>query len=215
MVTQEATLPVAVLGAGGTGLLMAETVERLAGFRFVGFLDDDSRKTARDCCGYAVLGTLADWAALPSETVFLSSLYGPKVSSSFFSLVHSLAIPSDRWARVVDGTAHVSRHASLGAGSYVGPGCVVEPRVTLGMCCALLGNVYVAHDAQLGDYVCCANSASLAGRTVVGPSAFVGAAAAIRENISIGARTTVGLGAVVVKPVAEEMVVVGNPAVTL
>jgi len=203
---------IVVLGAGGTGLYMADIVEQADGCQFAGFLDDDASKRPEDCCGYPVLGPLFEWRRLPGEYAFLTSLYGPQTNPHFSRLVESLRIPEERWATVVDQRAAVSRHASLSPGCFVGPGSVIEPMATMGPRSALLGNAYMAHHTRLGEYVACGNSACLAGSVTIGKATFIGANAAIREYTVVGAGCVVGMGAVVIHEVRNGQTVVGNPA---
>ena len=203
---------IVVLGAGGTGLYMAEVIERTDGCRCGGFLDDDPSKRPEDCCGYPGLGRLGDWASLPEEYAFVTSLYGPKSNPRLAQVVESLQIPDGRWASVVEGQAWVSRHASIGIGCFVGPGSVIEPMATLGPRCALLGNVYIAHHVRLAEYVVCANSASVAGGVSIGRATYIGANATIREYLAVGGGALVGMGAVVCSNVPDGHIVVGNPA---
>ena len=203
---------VVVLGAGGTGIQIAEVIERTAGLRFEGFLDDDPSKRPEHCCGYAVLGPLCHWPRLPQDCLFVSSLYGARKTPHFSGLVRSLRIPDARWATVIDARATVSRLASIGPGCFVGPGCVIQPGVKIGTRCSLLANVYLAHDTRLGEYVACGNSASLAGGVSVGDASFVGANATVREYTTIGKNAVVGMGSVVLNDVADGQTVAGNPA---
>jgi acyl-[acyl carrier protein]--UDP-N-acetylglucosamine O-acyltransferase len=83
--------------------------------------------------------------------------------------------------------------------------------VSLGNWCVMLGNVYVAHDSRLGEYVTCANSVSIAGGVTVGSRTFVGANATVREYSRIGRDVLVGMGSVVIRDILDESVVVGNP----
>ncbi|MGQ9574334.1 MAG: NeuD/PglB/VioB family sugar acetyltransferase [Thermoguttaceae bacterium] len=208
--TRDATI--VVLGAAGTGLSMAGTVKRTGSLRAAGFLDDDPAKQGRTFCGYPVLGGLAAWSALPEDWLFLSSLYGARKTPQFHNLVRSLGIPEERWAIVVDPRAVVGDEVLLGNGSFVGPGCVLEPMVRLGRWCALLGNVFLGHHTCLKEYVLCANSASLAGAVTVEDACFIGANATVREHARIGAGAVVGMGSVVLHDVGPGQIVAGNPA---
>lgn len=202
---------VVVLGAGGTGIQIAETVTR-TGLEFLGFLDDDSSKRQEGYCCYPVLGSLCEWKRLPSDICFVSSLYGPKSQGRYCSLVESLQIPAQRWISLIDPFAAVSDRATIGVGAYVGPGSVVDPLVVVGTRCALLANVYIGHHSVLLDYVTCANSVSVAGGVIVGTATYVGANATVREYTTIGDNAVIGMGSVVLKDVPSGQTVVGNPA---
>jgi sugar O-acyltransferase (sialic acid O-acetyltransferase NeuD family) len=203
---------IVIFGAAGTGLLMAESVSRNIEVTFLGFLDDDAEKKAHGYYNLPVLGRLSSWEDLPSECLFLTSLYGPKKNCQFFELVKSLDVPESRWATVVDPSAIVSTTVTMGYGVYIGPGVILEPMVCLGNLCAMLGNVYIAHGSRFADYVVCANSVSIAGEVSVGEASFIGANAAVREYTHIGSRTVIGMGSVVLRDVADGQIVAGNPA---
>lgn len=203
---------VVMIGAGGTGLYMADCIRRAGGFEFGGFLDDDVEKQSLGYEGLQVLGDVAKWETLDEEVLFLSSLYDEKKMGDYLGMIGSLGIPDPRWAVVVDPAATVCSGVNIGRGCFIGPGCVIEPCARLGWGCALLGNVYVSHHSVLRDYVVCANSVSIAGGVNVGRGVFVGANSSIRQYLTIGEGATVGMGSVVTGPVSAGSVVVGNPA---
>ncbi len=201
-----------ILGADGTGLLMADSIGRMTEPELLGFLDDDPDKQAEGYCGYKVLAGLKAWKQLPRDVRFLCSLYGPKNNGFFFDLIASLEIPEDRWATVVDPSSVVSASASLSPGAYVGPASVVEPMASIGPRAVMLGSCHLAHHSRLDQHVCCANSVSIAGRVCVCEAAFIGANAGIRESVTIGPQAVVGIGSVVLEDVPGGAVVVSNPA---
>lgn len=203
---------IVVIGAGGTGLLVADSIRRSPGKRLMGFLDDDPGKSGLAVAGACVLGGLQSWEALPGGCLFISSLYSPKKNTEFFLKIQSLGIPESRWATVIDPTAIVLSSITLGRGSYIGPATLLEPNVCVGNWCALLGRVYVAHDTCLGAYAACANNASIAGGVKAGVAAFIGANATVREYLHIGDNSVVGMGAAVVRDVLAGSIVAGNPA---
>ncbi len=203
---------IAILGAGGTGLLIAESIRRIRNLHFVGFLDDDTEKQKWGYHDYPVLGDLNRWRELQRDVQFISSLYGAKKNADFFEVTKSLEIPQTRWATIVDTHAVVSPKATLGYGTYIGPGSVVEPEVCVGRNCALLGNVYISHHSRIADYVTCANSVSVCGGVFMGQGSFIGANATVKEYVKIGSCVVIGMGSVVLSDVADGQVAVGNPA---
>ena len=204
--------PVVILGAGGTSLYMAETVDRTDTMYFLGFLDDSQEKQNDGYCGRSVLGPLNSWGELPKESLFLSSLFGPKKTPAYFQIVQSLRIPRSRWATVVDPHSCISPTATLEPGSFMAPGTIIEPMARIGRMSILIGNVYVAHHSRLEDYVCCANCVSIAGAVTIGTQTYVGANSTIREYVAVGGYSVVGMGSVVVGDIPGESIIVGNPA---
>ncbi len=206
------SLNVIILGAAGTGLMMAETIRRTDGLTFAGLLDDDPAKRADGYGGHKVLGPLDSWPELPDECAFLSSLYGPKRNVDFSMIIERLQIPAARWATVVDPSAVVSSSAALARGVFVGPLCVVEPEARLGPWSVLLGSVHLAHHVRLASYAACGNRVSLSGGVQIGQAAFIGAAACVRQYVRVGDHAVIGMGSVVLDDVARGQTVAGNPA---
>ena len=100
----------------------------------------------------------------------------------------------------------------IGEGACLSPFVALTSNIRIGR--AFHGNLYsyVEHDCIIGDFVTFAPGAKCNGNVTVGDFAYIGAGATIRQGITIGAGATVGMGAVVVKDVAPDVTVVGNPA---
>ncbi len=70
----------------------------------------------------------------------------------------------------------------------------------------------ISHDSIIGNHCVVASSACLSGTTVLKDRVYIGTGAKLRENITIGYDAVVGMGAIVVKNVDDQSVVVGLPA---
>ena len=70
----------------------------------------------------------------------------------------------------------------------------------------------ISHDSVIGSHCVIASSACLSGTTILKDRAYIGTGAKLRESITIGHDAIVGMGAIVVKPVEDESVVMGMPA---
>jgi serine O-acetyltransferase len=92
----------------------------------------------------------------------------------------------------------------IGPGLFIGHcgGIVVNARATIGRNCNL------SHGVTIGQ----TNRGEFAGCPVIGDSVFIGPGATIIGCISVGSHAAIGANAVVVKPVGNHEVVVGNPA---
>jgi len=70
----------------------------------------------------------------------------------------------------------------------------------------------VDHECVLGDGVHIMGGASIAGRVAIGDFSTVGTNATILPDLKIGRNVYVGAGAVVIKDIEDNTVVVGVPA---
>ncbi len=91
-------------------------------------------------------------------------------------------------------SAMVSSGAVIGENVYLQPGCVIGHDVTIGC------------DSVISTFV------AISGSCQVAEQCYIGVSASIKEQIRIGAGAIVSMGAVVLRDVEEECVVMGNPA---
>jgi len=108
--------------------------------------------------------------------------------------------------------ATISTTASIGVGTILSAGVIVQQDVRIGRFCVLNTGCTVDHDNIVGDSVSIAPGVHTAGRVTICDEAFIGLGAVIINGVTIGRRASVGAGAVVVRDVREGVTVVGNPA---
>lgn len=114
--------------------------------------------------------------------------------------------------RAVHPTAFVAADAVMGEGCQVLAHSVVGADVRMGDGCIVNTKASVDHECILGAGVHVAPGATLAGCVGVGSFSLVGVGAIVLPRVRIGSNAIVGAGAVVTKDVADNAVVVGNPA---
>ncbi len=76
----------------------------------------------------------------------------------------------------------------------------------------IMAHSHVGHDVQIGDDCEICTGVILGGYAVIGDGAKIKLGATIRNRKCVGKRALIGLGSAVVKDVADDVVVYGNPA---
>ena len=108
--------------------------------------------------------------------------------------------------------AIISTTASIGDGTILSAGVIVQQDTRIGRFCVLNTACTIDHDNVVGDGVSIAPGAHTAGRVTILDEAFIGLGSVIINRVTVGRRATVGAGAVVVRDVPDGVTVVGNPA---
>jgi sugar O-acyltransferase (sialic acid O-acetyltransferase NeuD family) len=116
---------------------------------------------------------------------------------------------------LIDPTSIVARTADIDDGATINAGVVIGARTALGEFVCVNRSASIAHDNTIHDFATIGPGCVLGGFVTVGRGAFLGVGAICAPEVSIGANATVGAGAVVIRDVAPNTVVVGNPAKAL
>ncbi|MCI0549163.1 MAG: acetyltransferase [Candidatus Rokubacteria bacterium] len=200
-----------ILGGGGHALVVAEAA-LAAGNSLAGFLDDDP---------FAPLWTGSPKAPRLGGMDALDLLRDPArgwiIGVGDLDLRRALiarleGLPGA--ASVIHPRASVSPSASIGGGTFIGPGAVVHTRARIGEHAIINSGAIVEHECVIGANAHVAPGAALAGRASVGPDTLVGLGARVLPGVAIGARCIIGAGAVVVEDVPDERIAAGVPAST-
>ncbi|MDG5499204.1 acetyltransferase [Marinobacter sp. BGYM27] len=198
----------AILGASGHGKVVADTAER-TGWLSVSFFDDAWPNLQRNG-PWAVEGnTELLFKRLPDFEGVVVAIGDNRIRALKQS---GIVASGGKMATIIHPSAAVSAYASVDAGSQVFANAVVNACAKVGAGVIVNTGAVVEHDCVVGDFAHISPNAVMAGGATLSPLAWIGSCASVRQQIAVGEASVVGMGAVVIKDVAPNVIVVGNPA---
>lgn len=204
-----------LVGAGGFGRETAQAVHALnssgAGWRLLGYLDDDPARHGKLIDGTVVLGGRDRIEQLPDASLVVCT-GRPSDYVSRLRIVAELGLPPERYATLVHPSCAISASSSIGPGSVLLAYVALTAAVRVGAHVLIMPHATLTHDDTVDDFATLASGVRLGGGVRIRKGAYVGAGAIIGEGRSVGAFSLVGMGAVVTHDVPPREVWAGVPA---
>jgi acetyltransferase EpsM len=202
-----------VIGAGAQARYIINTISLTSGIHIVGLMDTFGNPS--------IWGTEVDGIpALGERSALLE--YPPALDLKVICAIADVAVKREwverlasrgyRFANVIHPSACISQRASVGQGTIINAGVVVETGARIGNHVILHAGCVVEHDNVLEDFVNFGPGVITAGRVHVATGAVVYTGASIIPDIVIGENAVIGAGAVVTRNVPSGTRVAGVPA---
>ena len=198
----------AIIGASGHGKVVADIAE-CCDWQKIDFFDD----------AWPNVSTNGTWQVVGDTETFLAEksgydgvIVGIGNSIVRHQKIQLLKAAGANLVSLVHPSACVSRYASVGVGSVVMAGVVVNVDVKIGCGTILNTGCSIDHDCELGDSVHVSPGARLAGDVCVGDRSWVGIGAVVRQSVVIGKNVMVGAGAAVISNLPDGVTALGVPA---
>lgn len=194
MTTTNGRPRIVLAGAGGHARACIDVIEQEGRFAIAG-LTGVAAEVGTLVLGYPVLGTDVDLPRLVREhghaLVTVGQIKTPALRMALFA---SLERSGADLPAIVSPRAWVSPHATIGAGTIVMHGAVVNAAAAVGRNCILNTLSLVEHDARVGDHCHISTRAALNSGVTVGDATFVGSGTTVRQGLRIGAGCVIGMG---------------------
>ena len=200
-----------IVGAGGHGRVVLDTLRTAGRYAPIGFLDADPTLAGSKVAGLSVLGGINALPKLRQQKIkYAIVAIGDNHSRQSYGRVlreHGFELIS-----AVHPGAIVSSTASIGVNCLIAAGCVIGTDTNVADSVIVNTGAIVDHECVIEEAAHLCPGSMLAGRVRVGRQAFVGLGAKVIQCLGVGAHATVGAGAVVIRDVPDFATVVGVPA---
>ena len=183
-----------LIGAGGHARSCIDVIEQQGQYQIAGLIGmPDEVKTQH--LGYAVIGTDNDLPELTKTYQYALITVGQiQTAEHRIRLYHQAIQLGFQLPIIIAPTAHVSRHATLGEGSIVMHGAIINAGARVGNNCIINNSALMEHDTTVEDHCHISTGAILNGDVSIGTGSYIGSGCVIKEGVAIGKGCLVGMG---------------------
>tara|TARA_B100001057_G_C22766504_1_gene917851 strand:- start:456 stop:1043 length:588 start_codon:yes stop_codon:yes gene_type:complete len=182
-----------LIGGGGHCVSVIDVIENDNKFNILGILDSNIKED--NVLGYQILGGDNLIPELVNEnTYFLITVGQIKSYSSRKKIAKILIENKAKLATIISTLAYVSKHATIGEGSVIMNGAVVNAKSTIGKNCIINTKSNVEHGVSIGDFCHLSTCAVINGDSVIENGTFIGSNATISNDVSIKENSIISAG---------------------
>lgn len=181
-------------------------------FEVAGFIDNDRAKWNTSFLGIPVLGGnehVPEIIERDPNARFVNLITG--TTTARYEVTKTLVKLGAKLTNLIHPSIDL-RFVEVGSGNYIQNDVIVQTDVQIGDNSSIHIGALISHESTIGNSVFVAHGVSISGEVVIHDGVFVGTNATITPRTTIGRWATVGAGAVVIRDVPDNAVVVGNPA---
>ena len=183
-----------LIGAGGHARSCIDVIEQQGYFEIAGLIGLPEQRDALHF-GYTVIGTNNDLSELAKVYQYVLISVGQiQAAEHRIRLYQHVTQLGFKLPVIIAPTAHVSSHATLGAGTIVMHGAIVNAGANVGNNCIINNRALIEHDTSVEDHCHISTGAILNGDVTVGAGSFIGSGSIIKEGVAIGKSCVVGMG---------------------
>ncbi|MFI5447145.1 acetyltransferase [Polaromonas sp. UC242_47] len=186
-----------LIGAGGHAHACIDVIEQHGQYQIAGLVGMPDELHASHL-GYAVIGTDIDLPELAKTCQYALITVGQIQTPEHRIRLYQQAIELGfQLPAIIAPSAHLSRHATIGAGTIVMHGAILNAGVSVGNNCIINTRALLEHDVTVADHCHVSTGAILNGNAKIGAGSFVGSGSLIKEGLALGKGCVVGMGVAV------------------
>lgn len=199
-----------IWGASGHAKVIADIVRLCHDYELKGFLDDVDPQP-RHYLGLPVFGGGEVLRHLKCDGV-THLILGFGDCQRRVELAEAVSAQGFALATVSHPSAIVASDVTIGNGTVIAAGAVINPGSSVGANVIVNTKASVDHDCVISDGVHLCPGVTLGGNVKVGNAAWIGIGATVRDHVTIGSGALIGAGSVVVSDIPAGSVAYGVPA---
>ncbi len=202
-----------VIGSSGHAKVVIDIIEQEGKHEIIGLLSRD-QAAGEFVYGYEILGKEAELNSLlkkhPAEGYIIA--VGDNATRAKVAIFFEENYPQLEALSAIHPSAILGRDVTIGAGTVVMAGAVINPSSQIGQYCIINTRASLDHDCILGNFASLAPGVTTGGACQIGEYSAIGIGATILHGVQIGEQTVIGANALVNKNIPPFSVAYGSPA---
>lgn len=202
-----------IIGSSGHSKVIIDTINLVGAHKIIGLVDS-YRSVGEKSMGYSVLGKPTDICKIIRRYKIHGIHIAVGDNYSRMMILHEINIRLSKVVLIssIHPSAVIAKDVSIGAGSAIMAGVVINPGASVGCCSVLNTNSSLDHDSEMADYSSLAPNVAVGGNSTIGKCSAIGIGATITNGVSVGSHSVIGAGALVIRSVRSNFVAYGIPA---
>ena len=186
-----------LIGAGGHCVSCIDVIEMQRKFKIVGLIDN---KKKNFLLNYKIVGSDKELKKISKRIQYALITAGhiknSKIREHLFKKVLNYGF---RFPAIISSLSYVSKHATIGAGTIVMHGSIINAGATIGKNCIINSKSLIEHDVVIEDHCHISTGAILNGGVMVKEGSFIGSRSTVMQNKIVGKNSIIPMGSIIKK----------------
>lgn len=183
-----------LIGAGGHARSCIDVIEQNGNYRIAGLVGLAEQKFTQ-LLGYQVIATDDELNELAKSYQYALITVGQVKNANHRLRLYQMSLKCGfKMPSIISPISHVSQNATIGEGSIVMHGAIINAGAQVGINCIINTRAVIEHDTLVGDHCHISTGVILNGGVSVGTGCFIGSGSVMKEGISTGKDCVVGMG---------------------
>lgn len=197
-----------LIGAGGHAISCIDVIEKEGKFKIVGIIGTKD-EVGKNILGYDVIGTDKDLTKIVTRCknafITIGQIKDATLRLTLFNklLKKGFSLPS-----IKSPHSCISKHATLGMGTIVMHGAIVNAGAIIGDNCIINSKALIEHGVEVGNNCHISTNSILNGNVKIKDNCFIGSCTVVKESIKIGNNVFIAMHSSIFRDVSDTETVI-------
>lgn len=203
-----------IIGSGGHAKVILSEIFLLKNFKIIGFVDDylPVNSVVDRENNLLNLGKIKDLKTIADKNTFgIVGVGENHIRKKIVNKIKKIK-KNFKWAKIVSKNAVIAKKVTIGEGTAIIPGSVINTGTKIGKHCIVNTRSSVGHDNYFSNYSSCGPGSTIGGGVFIGESSYLGIGCTVAHGVKIEDNTVIGGHSFVNKDCKKNSVYFGVPA---